>query len=581
MPDCRRYLESNDYIDILVRYSDVISEQLEQLGDYCITRLDDRWSIIHLSREEFRNITYGEFGYSSLPLVYGLQDYGAAENVGVLQAREQPFLDLRGSGCLIGIIDTGIFYQHEAFVNEDGSSKIEAIWDQTGRGQTGSVANADMELVALAPYGSVYTQPQINEALSAGREGGNPLDIVPVTDEPSGHGSFLAGIAAGNEKPDSAFTGMAPEANLVVVKLQQAKAYLREFYLVRDGVPCYSETDILMGIRFLDEYAERVRKPISIIIGLGTNMASHSGSSVLSDYLENIARNLGRCVSIAAGNYANARLHFSGEVNEFEDFVPVEINVSERETGFVCTLWADAPDLYALEFVSPTGQVEEKIPVRTDNESSLRFNLEGTQVQLYYGINQALSGQNYAIIKFITPSAGVWTIRVYPQNVLYGRFNMWLSNREFMSSDTYFLRSDPYETITDPGNAVTPITVGAYDYRDNSMYIGSGRGNTASGRIKPDIIAPGVNILGPSNTIPDSYTTKTGTSIAAAIAGGASALMLEYGIVRGFYPYLRTYTIKNFLISGANRREDFKYPNRIEGYGRLDIYQAIERLAGR
>ena len=223
-------------------------------------------------------MNYGNFGYTSFPLVYGTQDYGAMGAAGITQVREQPFLALRGTGTLIGIVDTGIRYEHEAFVREDGSSIIDAVWDQTAENADSFSFNTERELNNMVMYGRVYANAMINEALSAP----NPQEIVPVTDAAGGHGTMLAGLAAGQEKPEQGFTGAAPGARLVVVKLRQAKRYLRDLYLVNDNALCYSEIDIILGIRFLQEYAREVRMPISIIVGLGTNISSHRGSTVLS-----------------------------------------------------------------------------------------------------------------------------------------------------------------------------------------------------------------------------------------------------------------------------------------------------------
>ena len=155
---------------------------------------------------------------------------------------------------------------------------------------------------------------------------------------------------------------------------------------------------------------------------------------------------------------------------------------------------------------------------------------------------------------------------------------MWINNREFLWSDTYFLQPDPYNTITDPGNTNVPITVGAYNYRDGSIYLGSGRGRAAYSGSKPDIVAPGVKVLCPMPDRDDSYGQMTGSSLAAAITGGGAALILEYGIVKGFYPYMRSYTVKNFLVSGAGRRDDYRYPDPLFGYGTLNVYKAIENI---
>ena len=589
MDRCADYFTNEDYIDLLYRRSDEPDPEAAGYRDFCVSVIDDRWGIIHISRDELGDINYENFGYTSFPIVYGTQDYGAMGAAGITQVREQPFLMLRGTGTLIGIVDTGIKYDHEAFVREDGSSTIEAVWDQTAEnaggdgnasGEENSEAesrgniNREMELDGLVPYGRVYSNAQLNEALASD----NPRSIVPVTDEAGGHGTMLAGLAAGQERPEKGFTGAAPGAGLVVVKLRKAKRYLRDFYLVNDEALCYSEIDIILGVRFLEDYAREAGKPISIIIGLGANISSHRGSTVLSDFLNNIGRNIGRSVTTCTGNYANSRLHFRGNLLPDAEYIPIEIRVGEGERGFYCVLWSEPPEVFSLEFISPIGRVEQRVPPKVNERTTLRFILEGTQIEIFYGLNQAVSGLNFVTLRFITPSPGIWTIRAYGYSVLSGGFNMWINNREFLWSDTYFLQPDPYNTITDPGNTDVPTTVGAYNYRDGSIYIGSGRGTAAYSDYKPDIVAPGVNVLCPATFGRDAYGQMSGSSLAAAIAGGGAALILEYGIVKGFYPYMRSYTVKNFMISGADRREGYRYPDALFGYGTLNVYKAIESI---
>lgn len=586
MDSCAKYFTDDNYADILYRRSDEFNPEEAGYTDFCVSGIDDRWGVIQINRNELGDINYENFGYTSFPIVYGTQDYGAMGAAGITQVREQPFLTLRGTGTLIGIVDTGIRYDHEVFVREDGSSIIDAIWDQTAadvqEGTTGGEynvtrgenINAERVLDSMVMYGRVYSNAMINEALSSD----NPLSHVPVTDESGGHGTMLAGLAAGQEHPEKGFTGAAPGARLVVVRLRQAKRYLRDFYLVNDAALCYSEIDIIMGVKFLEEYSRTVGKPISIIIGLGANISSHSGSTVLSDFLNNIGRNIGRCVTTCTGNYANSRLHFRGNLLPDAEYIPIEIKVGEREKGFYCVLWSEPPEVFSLEFISPIGRVEQRVPPKINERTTLRFILEGTQIEIFYGLNQAVSGLNFVTLRFITPSPGIWTIRVYGYSVLSGGFNMWINNREFLWSDTYFLQPDPYNTITDPGNTDVPTTVGAYNYRDGSVYIGSGRGTAAYYDYKPDIVAPGVNVLCPALAGTDSYGQMSGSSVAAAIAGGGAALILEYGIVKGFYPYMRSYTVKNFMISGADRREGYRYPDALFGYGALNVYKAIENI---
>ena len=154
---------------------------------------------------------------------------------------------------------------------------------------------------------------------------------------------------------------------------------------------------------------------------------------------------------------------------------------------------------------------------------------------------------------------------------------MWLPSSGFISDETVFLRPDPYNTITDPANTASPISVGAYNHRDNSIYIHSSRGYAIGGSIKPELAAPGVNVSGPA---PDSprLTTRTGTSIAAAITAGAVANLLSWGIVEGNAPAMSEMSIKSYLIRGAKRNPAQDYPNPQWGYGALDLYQTFLSL---
>lgn len=86
---------------------------------------------------------------------------------------------------------------------------------------------------------------------------------------------------------------------------------------------------------------------------------------------------------------------------------------------------------------------------------------------------------------------------------------MWLPVQSFISDETVFLKPDPSNTITVPGNSRLPITVGAYDHRNNSIYIHSSRGYISRDSVKPDLAAPGVDVLGPANTSVHSGILKT------------------------------------------------------------------------
>lgn len=420
-------------------------------------------------------------------------------------------------------------------------------------------------------YGAEYKQEDINRALS----GENPYDIVPSRDE-DGHGTFLAGVACGGEDIANDFIGAAPEATIAVVKLKEAKPYLREFYFVPEGVPVYQENDIMMAVSYLNRLAMLYDMPLVLCIGLGSSMGSHGRGGTLSAYLNYIARRRKRVVVVAAGNEANTRHHYRGQIAQGVEYEDVEISVEEDMKGFFVELWTSAPELYAVAVISPTGELLPKIPVRMGVSASFDFVFERTTVVVDYRMESQEMGRQLIFFRFINAKRGIWTIRVYPQNTVTGIYHMWLPIKELSSGDVFFLRSNPDVTLTTPSTALEMITVGGYNALNQSIYLDSGRGYTVLEDIKPDFAAPAVNVYGPG--LRGNYTTYTGTSPAAAITAGACAQIMQWAIVDRNNPTMSAAGIKNMLIRGAIRPNDRLFPNREWGYGILDVYNAFDVL---
>lgn len=544
---CNRQNNTEEYIDLIYREGFLSRKNLEVMEEYCIVPINEKWGLVSVPVKNIPEATLEVIGYSSLPAIYGLSDLGAINSTGIATIRVQPVLGLYGSGVYIVIIDTGINWRHKAFVNADGSSRIEVIYDQeTGR---------------------VYTSQEITAALRG--NGDIPGDEI-------GHGTFLAGTAGGNINEDENFSGVAPFARFIVVKLRPAGAFLREFYSVKEGAVAYSEADIMEAVAFVENYGEKNGLVLSYCIGVGSNLGSHQGTSPLCDFLEDVAEKPGRCVTVASGNEGIERLHFSGKISD--EAVPerVEINVGENESGFTCELWSDAPEVYTIEIVSPTGQIINRLPARNESSTRLRFVFEETTIFVYYRQFENRSGKNLVVIRFKNPTSGIWSLKVYGRNITTGRYNIWLMNREFLEEETNFLKPDPFITICEPGNTSALITPAAYDYINKNIYIRNGRGFTASGLVKPDFAVPGVNMIGPQNFGVDGYEIRSGSSIAAAFMCGIGALIEEYGIIRNRIPYLRTSDVKNIIIAGCVRQDGIVYPSPIWGYGTVNVYNSIE-----
>lgn len=557
----RERIISEDYADLLIPYSGDVSI-LQDFQDATIHIIDFFNAVVHVPVQQITNNIIFERGYSAMPTLFGLISQASLEASGVLRLRNIPYFNLRGQGVLIAIIDSGIDYTNPVFINADNTTKIVSIWDQT-------IFSDNYPSGTF--YGTEYTREQINEALQSD----NPLDIVPTTDE-IGHGTMLAGIAAGNEVPESDFFGVAPDAELVVVKLKQAKRYLRDFFFIPDNVPCYQENDILFALEYINNVAISHNRPMAICIALGSSQGAHDGRGTLSSRLSLLAENPGYGVIVAAGNEGNARRHFYGKIDPVSSKTLVELNVGGQDQGFSMEIWGDTPGVYSIDIQSPSGEYIPRIVPRLDETREVSFIFEETIIFIDYQSIESQSGDQLILMRFQKPAPGIWRFNVYARGDLNVGFNVWLPMEGFISDETFFVRSDPYITILTLGNALVPITMTAYNSEDDSLYLNASRGFTRTGQIKPDVAAPGVSIMAPSPG--GGFVEITGTSPAAAHTTGIAAMLLEWAVVRGNQPEFTTLDMKTFMIRGARRELELEYPNRDWGYGILDIFNVFDIL---
>jgi len=581
VPDCSSLIVSEETGDYIIEYNSLYFEQIQRQDGVCISCINDTWCILYTNYPGSRNINIQQ-GYYSVPKLYGLMDTTSFDASGITATLNQPLLNVRGQGVLIGFLDTGIDYLREDFKASGGRTRIAAVWDQTIQSvnyeeDTGEAAGTEQydreQAQGMVQYGTVYTREDINAALAAEREGQNPYDIVPSRDE-NGHGTFLAGVAAASETAD--YIGAAPEAEILMVKLKPAKKYLRDFYLLPEQVEAYSETDMMMGVRFLQQYAIREKKPLVICVGLGTASGSRTGALPFADLLNTLARQVNTVVVTCTGNEANNRTHTSGLAVSDTEPSEIEITVGADERGFVMEIWAESLDILSVAITSPSGERISRIPARIDTGGVYNFLLERSQVAVDYRVVESASGYEVIFMRFINPAQGIWKIHVYSLTNIVGRYNAWLPLKQFLSGDTYFLNSNPSTTLTEPGAAERVISVGAYNHITDASYAASGRGYTATGLVKPDFVAPGVDVYGVRAG--GGYTTRTGTSVAAAHAAGAAALLLTWGVTDGNLPYMGTNEVKSVLIRGAKRENNTVYPNNIYGYGKMDVIEAFYKL---
>ncbi len=555
---CREAAYSEEWYDLILRNEDGLPQDPTEA---CVQQTDSAYQIWYVKRTALPEINVGTYTYSAVPKCFTTLSERALEASGILSVREQPNLGLTGSGVLIGIVDSGIDYTDAAFCYEDGTSRITAIWDQTDIG--GEPPEGFL-------YGQEYRTEQLNEALRAPQ----PLRIVPVSD-PEGHGTAVAAIAAGSADARASFSGAAPLAQLAVVKLKEAKQYLRDYYFIPQTAPAYQENDILLGIDYLNRLAAELSLPLVLIVALGTNQGSHGGDSYLEQYLDEIGQRRRRVVVTASGNEANARHHYYGKLRDAELSETVELSVERRMRGFCMELWAVEPELYEIAVIAPSGERLSRIPAEREGQREYRFVLEGTRLTADYRIVGNRSARQLIFLRFQEPSAGIWRIQVYPAtDPLFGVFHMWLPVRAFLESPVFFLSSSPDVTLTVPATARLPITAAGYNDENGALYLDSGRGYTTDGTVKPELSAPAVEVEGAAG----SFTT--GTSAAAAITAGACAMFMEWAVVRGNVPAANTTDVKAELIRSTQQSQALLYPNREWGYGRLDLAQTFRQLAG-
>lgn len=578
---CRNRILSNNYRDVIIDFN-ITPEQLfednVEVPDYCEEVLFENLKILHIAEFQLPPWDTRDYQYQYTPKCYGLlqdtsrlsvgqpvpgtglvPDLTALSEAGILAVSGPP-LELTGKNVIIGIIDTGIRYQLPAFRRSDGSTRILAIWDQTN--QEGMPPDG-------YDYGTEFGEDEINFNLESG--GG-----LLVTDE-TGHGTKVAGVAGGFDR-ENGFLGAAPDALFVVVKLKQAKEYLRELYQIPEGVPCYQETDIMLGLQYLDRLAGRLNMPIATCVALGSTMGAHDGTSLLDYYVNELARKRKRCIVVGGGNEGNSSGHYEGNMvlapGAAQAYEEVEILAGQGEAGLWVELWGKTPGIFTVSITSPNGESIPEIPFRIGQSVDYTFIYSNTRVTVKYVLVEQGNGQQLIVMRFQNILPGIWTIRVNVRGSNGGgNFHIWLPMRNFLKGDTYFLRPSPYYTMTEPAYSRDVLTVTAYNSQDGSFYLNSGRGFSTDNYITPDLAAPGVGI-------PTPLMADTGSSMSAAITAGAAACFLQWAVVEEHDSLVNTSAVKNYFIKGAKRRSDIYYPSREWGYGTLYLAGVFQALAG-
>lgn len=548
----------NEYYDLII--SNSLVPDLNASNN--ITVLNDKFSLLHIWKNSMDACDLGLYPYDNFPSLFTLSSKISIDKSGISNIRQHPHLSLMGLGVLIGFVDTGIDYQHPAFRNRDGSTRILSIWDQTD--QSGKPPTA-------FSFGSEYSKNHINTALKSS----DPLSIVPTFDA-SGHGTAIASIASGSANEEQSFTGVVPQSELVVVKLKEAKENLKKLFFAPDQAMCYQESDIMLGIRYLLSVSERTELPIVICIAMGSSQGGHDGLGVLSSYLDHIVRLPKTDVTVAAGNEGNNRRHYFYYSAAAPFCNGFNLNIGKNDKKFSMEIWPFLPGKITIEIFAPNREIVQSISPASTDCQKYRLSLGQTTIWINNILLEGSSGDQLLLLRFDNPIPGIWYFQVSSIDNEPFSFHSWLPSGNLITNETYFFGSSPDNTITSPGNARTPLTVSAYNQFDGSILKESGRGFSRFGEIVPDVAAPGYHI--PCAIPGNQYGSITGTGAAAAHAAGVAALIMEWGFCKGNHTSVTGVQINHMMMRGAYRNSAYTYPNNIWGYGQIEINRLFERL---
>ncbi len=542
--------------DLIVKYSGSL-EAVRALAS-SVVELQNEYAVITIRESDIEALTQiPEIEYIEKPKRLFFQVANGRRVSCIDSVQQDTRLSLYGQGILVAIIDSGIEYENVDFRNEDGTTRILALWDQSLAPGEGRVPPKGYAV------GAEYTSGQINEAL-----GRSTLDdrrqIVPSQDT-SGHGTAVAGVAAGNGRNSSGqYAGAAPKSNLLVVKLGNP---------VKDGFP--RTTELMQGIDYVVRKALELRMPVAVNISFGNTYGSHDGSSLLERFIDDISNIWKSCICIGSGNEAASAGHTSGIMRMGREEI-IQLAVQSSQPAISIQIWKEYTDIVDISLMTPAGVTIGPIQEILGPQ---RFSVGQTEILLYYGEPSPYSTAQEIFIDMLPKetyvASGVWRLILNPRKVVSGAYELWLPSENVLNQGTGFLFPTDQTTLTIPSTAGRVVTVGAYNALTFAYADFSERGYTRGANlVKPDIVAPGVDVT--AAAIGGGYAQFTGTSFAVPFVTGGAALMMEWGIVRNNDPYLYGEKVKAYLRRGARALPGFaEYPNPQVGYGALCVWDSL------
>ena len=541
--------------DLIVKYSGSL-ERVKELAAR-VVELQNEYAIITIRESEIENLAQiPEIEYIEKPKRLFFQ-VANGRRVSCIDAVRDARFGLYGQGVLTAVIDSGIEYENADFRNEDGTTRIRALWDQSLAPGEGRIPPEGYVM------GAEYTAEQINEALNQS----TLMDrrrIVPSEDI-SGHGTAVAGIAAGNGRNSGGrYAGAAPRSELLVVKLGNPR---------QEGFT--RTTELMQGIDYVIRKALELRMPVAVNISFGNTYGSHDGTSLLERFIDDLSNIWKSSICIGSGNEAASAGHTSGVMTPGREEI-IQLAVQDSQTAISIQLWKEYTDIVDISLMTPSGVTVGPLQEILGPQ---RFAVGGTEILLYYGEPSPYSTAQEIYIDMLPRetyiTGGVWRIILTPRKIVSGAYELWLPSENVLNKGTGFLFPTDHTTLTIPSTAGRVITVGAYNALTFVYADFSGRGYTReTNLIKPDIVAPGVDVT--AAAVGGGYAQFTGTSFATPFVTGGAALLMEWGIVRGNDPYLFGEKVKAYFRRGARPLPGFtEYPNPQVGYGALCVRDSI------
>ena len=562
--------------ELIIKYSGNL-ETVRQISE-SVTELLNEYAIIHIRQSQILDLVQiVEVEYVEKPkrLFFQVRN---GKRVSCINEVQDARFSLTGQGVLVAVIDSGVDYTLPDFRNEDGTTRIRYLWDQSLKAVEGEHVPKGYGM------GVEYTKEEIDAAFPDFYHVITSKNIVTQgaitirTRDISGHGTAVAAIAAGNGRGSGGvYAGVAPQSEFIVVKLGNPMS---------GGFP--RTTELMQGIDYVIRKAQELRMPVAVNISFGNTYGARDGTSLLERFIDDISNIWKSCICIGTGNEGATAGHTSGRLREktveeqnignrnlLENVranteQEIELAVQEKQPSLNAQIWKRYVDQIDISIVSPTGT---RIGPVKEQLGTQRFTVDATEILLYYGEPSPFSTNQEIYLDFLPRgsyiNSGVWKMVLTPKKIVDGHYEMWIPGEGTLNPGTGFLRPVSSTTLTNPATAIRAITVGAYDSLTFSYADFSGRGpltGESASAVKPDLVAPGVNVS--TISVGGSVMQFSGTSFSTPFVTGSAALLMEWGIVRGNDSYLYGEKVKAYLRRGAKPMPGFEeYPNEAVGYG--------------